>query len=748
LAIVCASTNGMCEYTATNFGGAMQGDILAAAFNGTIQRFQMNAAGNGVTNQSVLASGFGSSPLDVIALNDIAPFPGTIWACTYGSDNITIFEPADFVFCTGTDTSTTVDSDGDGYSNGDELDNGTDQCNAASQPDDFDGDFLSDITDNDDDNDGILDNVDLFARDAANGTTTLMPVTYLFDNSVDPGINGWGFTGLMTDYTTDYMDLYDPLGMTVGGAALKFTVDSIPAGDALGNLNTQEYGFQFGVNTNQVFGPFTVEARVMGPFAATTPVDDMSQGLYIGSGDQDNYIKAVIHANGGAGGIEVVSEIGGVPTATMYNISGLIAANSVDLFLKVDPNAYTVQPQYRIVNGPITDVGPALAVPQAWVQGILAVGFIATSRNAPNEYPITYDYVTVTQDSVTAVGQWYNVPYNSAPPQQRHENSFVQSGDKFFLVGGRGSNKATAAFNINDSTWVNGALPPIEMHHMQAIDYKGMIWVLGAMTGGFPNETPIPNIYIYDPLSDTWHIGPALPAGRHRASSGVVVYNDEIYFISGIQNGHVSGWVTWSDKYNPQTGQWTVLADAPRARDHWQAQLVGDKIYCVGGRRSGAQGTFNATVSEVDVYDIPSNTWSTLPSPASDVPTERAGCFVGHLGDEVIIAGGESGTQSAAHEETEAVHVTSDGWRTCSPMIDSRHGTSAITNNGGLWVAAGSGNRGGGPELNTMEAFFFYGPRQPLGTAVTTGGLAVTPSLHNYGQVILGDTSTQGFIMS
>ena len=91
---VQASTNGMCEYTSSANSGQLQGDILAASFNGKLYRIQRNANGsiNG-TNVSVLAENFGSIPLDVTAQGDSDVFPGTIWCATYGADNITVFTP-------------------------------------------------------------------------------------------------------------------------------------------------------------------------------------------------------------------------------------------------------------------------------------------------------------------------------------------------------------------------------------------------------------------------------------------------------------------------------------------------------------------------------------------------------------------------------------------------------------------------------------------------------------------------------
>ena len=101
----------------------------------------------------------------MIAQGDGDPFPGTVWAATYGADNITVFEPADSSTCTGVDD-INLDEDDDGYTNADEIDNGTNPCSAGDKPTDNDGDNLSDLNDPDDDNDGILDVDDEFAIDA------------------------------------------------------------------------------------------------------------------------------------------------------------------------------------------------------------------------------------------------------------------------------------------------------------------------------------------------------------------------------------------------------------------------------------------------------------------------------------------------------------------------------------------------------------------------------------------------------
>ena len=91
-----ASTNGLAEYTATNFAGSMQGDLIVAAFGGSIWRVQLNGAGNVVTSKSTLKTNLGSVPLDVTTQGDADKFPGTIWIVDNFEKVIRVLEPSDY----------------------------------------------------------------------------------------------------------------------------------------------------------------------------------------------------------------------------------------------------------------------------------------------------------------------------------------------------------------------------------------------------------------------------------------------------------------------------------------------------------------------------------------------------------------------------------------------------------------------------------------------------------------------------
>src|SRR5690606_14433841 len=105
-----------------------------------------------------------------------------------------------------------------------------------------------------------------------------------------------------------------------------------------------------------------------------------------------------------------------------------------------------------------------------------------------------------------------------------------------------------------------------------------------------------------------------------------------------------------------------------RPRDHFQAAIVGEKLYAIGGRRSSAATgqTFELTVPEVDVYDFATGEWTTLPA-VSNLPTPRAGTTSVVLNGEVVVIGGESAAQREAHGEVEALDPESGRWRTLAP---------------------------------------------------------------------------------
>ncbi|MCA9294236.1 MAG: PQQ-dependent sugar dehydrogenase [Phycisphaerales bacterium] len=403
------SVNGLTEYRASNFGGAMQGDLLAAAYNGNaIYRVTLNATGDAVTAATTLFPFVGTNPLDVIAMDDLATFPGTIWAVDHAQGKVFVFEPTDASFCTGVDLAG-IDEDGDGYMNDDELDAGSDPCSPASVPSDNDGDFISDFNDPDDDNDGLLDFEDAFAIDATNGASTMLPIDYGWGIG-EPGIGlaGLGFTGLMSDGVTDWADLFDPVRLTPGGAAGKFTIDDVTAGDAVGPPNTQDSAFQLGVPVSTTSGVLEISTRVDIPsFGSELAGDQRAVGLVIGDGTQSNFLHLAIVPDGSDLAFSLIDEQSDAPTGVFkIEDDDLDSALSVELTLLVDPVYCIVQARAAIDGAPPIYVGAphTLAGPlRTLIQGpeSLAVGVIATSHGGPT-FNATWDYLRIIEQPAGA----------------------------------------------------------------------------------------------------------------------------------------------------------------------------------------------------------------------------------------------------------------------------------------------------------------------------------------------------------
>jgi hypothetical protein len=84
-----ASTNGLTEYTASNFGGQLKGDILTASFDNKVHRAKLNSTGTQLVSGQALFQNVGSTPLDIVTQGDGSIFPGTVWVADIGNGNIT-----------------------------------------------------------------------------------------------------------------------------------------------------------------------------------------------------------------------------------------------------------------------------------------------------------------------------------------------------------------------------------------------------------------------------------------------------------------------------------------------------------------------------------------------------------------------------------------------------------------------------------------------------------------------------------
>ncbi|MEM8944978.1 MAG: malectin domain-containing carbohydrate-binding protein [Planctomycetota bacterium] len=358
LASLGTSTNGIIEYTDAAFDGALQGALVTAQFNGNITLLNLNATSDGI--EPLIGPGsdgvLGTPDDEVIDSDGIYPLftgqsvpldltmgpDGTIWVAEFGPDNIRVIAPTDLVL-----------------------------------PDDPDFD-----------NDGLLNTIDPFIRDASNGGQLVLPgQTYRWDfdaNQDDnlPGPNGYGggLTGVMVNGTIDYEQFFqadstlpdqiinlDNVKFTTAAGGGTTVIESVSNGDPSGTQNDGEFLFHTGVTIAPTVESFHVRWTLFNPGDALTGSSQQIGG-YLGTGEQNNFLKVV--ATPDPNGEILISLEDGDSTSDTYlqanDLFDVAEAEGKRIFidLLVDPIAETATPTiiYETQTGESTIVGSPISL--------------------------------------------------------------------------------------------------------------------------------------------------------------------------------------------------------------------------------------------------------------------------------------------------------------------------------------------------------------------------------------------------
>jgi N-acetylneuraminic acid mutarotase len=261
------------------------------------------------------------------------------------------------------------------------------------------------------------------------------------------------------------------------------------------------------------------------------------------------------------------------------------------------------------------------------------------------------------------------------------------------------------SFNPATSSWTKKSSALTGMNHFQPVAYQSKIYILQAFSGGgFPDQTNMPGVNIYDTEKDNWQTGAELAADRRRGAAGAALYNGKLYLVNGIKHGHSSGTCNLFDEYDPRTNKWTSLPDAPHIRDHCAASVVNDKLYVAGGRNTSYHEAnnfmsfFSKTVLEVDCYDFKTGQWTTL---EAKLPLGTGGGSMVNLDGKLYYMGGERATDTEPNAPRKNVYYldpsSKDQWIAAEDLKNARNGMSAAVLDHKIYVFGGAGGGPGGP---------------------------------------------------
>src|SRR5262245_11037283 len=193
--------------------------------------------------------------------------------------------------------------------------------------------------------------------------------------------------------------------------------------------------------------------------------------------------------------------------------------------------------------------------------------------------------------------------------------------------------------------------------------------------------------------------GPGNELGRWETLANLSVPLGEV--AAGVIGGTMylvgeGSWVTLA--YDVQNRQWLAnKAARPLVGHHHAAEVVGGKLYLVGGLAGGSEG-------QLQIYDPATNTWSLgAPMPWS------AGSLCTAAIDGKIYAAGGIATGGFTVGNCAVYDPLANAWTPLAPMPDGGRNHAAVATDGSKLFAFG-GRRGGNFVANGYDSVMVYDP--------------------------------------
>lgn len=158
--------------------------------------------------------------------------------------------------------------------------------------------------------------------------------------------------------------------------------------------------------------------------------------------------------------------------------------------------------------------------------------------------------------------------------------------------------------------------------------------------------------------------------------------------------------------FDTDTQTWITVPETastiPEGRDHAGASVVDNKFYVLGGRFRG-QYNVKDTVFILDLDNMEEG-WTIS---NGRMPTARGGVSSGTVDGKIYIFGGEGNPAEGAEgvfNETEVLDTATETWEKLEPMRLPRHGGSAATAGGGIYLPGGGLTEGASP-VDVLDVF-------------------------------------------
>jgi len=248
------------------------------------------------------------------------------------------------------------------------------------------------------------------------------------------------------------------------------------------------------------------------------------------------------------------------------------------------------------------------------------------------------------------------------------------------LIGCSASDDAPSVF-----TWKEVTPCPVARFEANGAVVNGELWVMGGFLSTALDVTS--RVDIYDPSTDRWRLGPALPGAETHV--GVVTVDSDIVLVAGFAGNVLTRTTTtgvW--RWNTATAAWSSGPDLPTPRAAVFAGLVGTQVHAAGGL--GPDG--NTDSGEHLVWDLAgASAWVG----AEALPNPRNHGGGAASGGKFYAAAGRHGWDEAMGDDPalDAFDPATGKWTARAPMPVSRSEIGSATvamSDGRLLIVGGS----------------------------------------------------------
>lgn len=283
---------------------------------------------------------------------------------------------------------------------------------------------------------------------------------------------------------------------------------------------------------------------------------------------------------------------------------------------------------------------------------------------------------------------------------------------KIYVAGGllspnTGYSAHLEAYDPATDRWTRLATLPEARHHIALATAGGLLYGVGGFSGGFPNWQAQASVYVYDPAANRWRDGVDLPAPN--AEGVVATVAGKIHVVGGrvratadARHFHTHADTAQAQVFDPASGRWSAIADAPTARNSAASAVIDGRLYVVGGRQALQQpdGTLRqVNVPNLEVYDPASGRWSTR----APMPQARGGLAAAAWGGRLYVFGGEQWVPAQkVFADGWVYDPRTDRWAGLPPLPTPRHGLGAATVGNRIHVIGG-GTRVGGDAASAVH---------------------------------------------